>query len=205
MRKNEENMTKKSTFLTEKSTKLCTKNGAQQQENTSENSVLKCKKSVSDCTNNEPKNSTEKCINSAAEEGRKSYQKNTVCVPKNSLCWNCKRACTDRLHQCSWSSEFKPVKGWTAEPFVIREGTKRPLPTYHVKACPQFIKRDKFNGEISKAIAFLSDYFHKTGVTIYSHLEEYIDRYEAETGEKFPTWVLWVKLDKSWQRKESFE
>ena len=180
------NMTEKSTFLTEKSTKLCTENGTKQQENLI-------------------KNSTEKYKETAAEKTSESDKKNTNFSPKNSICWNCKRACTDRLHQCSWSSEFKPVKDWTAEPFVIREGTKRPLPTYHVKACPQFIKRDKFNGEISKAIAFLSDYFHKTGVTIYSHLEEYIDRYEAETGEKFPTWVLWVKLDKSWQRKESSE
>lgn len=177
------NMTEKSTFLTEKSTKLCTENGTQPHKNTPENSIEKYKKS-------------------AAEKVRKSDLEKSAFSPKNSLCWNCKRACTDRLHQCSWSSEFKPVKGWEAEYYIIREGTKRPLPTYHVKTCPKFIKRDPFDGEMGKAIAFLSEYFHKTGVTIYKHLDEYIDRWEAETEKKFPAWVIWVKRDKEWQRND---
>lgn len=167
----------------------------------SKNSVRNCKEKVSDCANNEPENSTEKYKKSAAEEVRKSDQKTAACVPKNSLCWNCKRACTDRVHQCSWSSESKPVKGWTAEPYVIREGGRRPLPTYYVKQCPKFIKRDPFDGEIGKAIEFLCKYFNRTGITIYNHLEEYIDRWEAETEKKFPAWVIWVKKDKEWQRK----
>lgn len=176
------NMTEKSTFLTEKSTKSCTKNSIEKYKNTTENSTEKYKKS-------------------AAEEVRKSDQKPAACVPKNSLCWNCKRACADRVHQCSWSSESKPVKGWAAEPYVIREGGKKPLPTYCVKKCPKFIKRDPFDGEIGKAIEFLCKYFDRTGITIYNNLEEYIDRWEAETGKKFPTWVIWVKRDKEWQRK----
>lgn len=167
----------------------------------SKNSVQKCKEKVSDCANNGSENSTEKYKKSAAEEMRKSDQKPAACVPKNSLCWNCKRACADRVHQCSWSSESKPVKGWAAEPYVIREGGKKPLPTYYVKKCPKFIKRDPFDGEIGKAIEFLCKYFDRTGITIYNHLEEYIDRWEAETGKKFPTWVIWVKRDKEWQRK----
>ena len=86
----------------------------------SKNSVQKCKEKVSDCANGGSENSTEKYKKSAAEEVRKSDQKPAVCVPKNSLCWNCKRACADRVHQCSWSSESQPVKGWAAETHVIR-------------------------------------------------------------------------------------
>ena len=97
------NMTEKSILLTEKSTKSYTEN------------------------------MTEKYKKSAAEEVRKSDQKSAARVPKNSLCWNCKRACADRVHQCSWSSESKPVKGWAAEPCVIREGVRKPFPTYYVK------------------------------------------------------------------------
>lgn len=165
------NMTEKSILLTEKSTKSCTKN------------------------------STEKYKKSAAKEVRKSDQKSAACVPKNSLCWNCKRACADRVYQCSWSSEFKPVKGWAAEPYIIREGGRKPFLTYHVKKCLKFIKKDPFDGEIGKAIGFLCKYFDRTDITIYNHLEEYIDRWEAETEKKFPTWVIWVKRDKEWQRK----
>lgn len=165
--------------------------------NMTEKSILLTEKSIESCT----KNSTEKYKKSAAEEVRKSDQKPAARVPKNSLCWNCKRACVDRVHQCSWSSEFKPVKGWEAEPCVIREEERKPFPTYYVKKCPKFIKKDPFDGKIGKAIEFLCKYFDKTDITIYSHLEEYIDRWEAETGKKFPTWVIWVKRDKEWQRK----
>ena len=93
----------------------------------SKNSVQKCKEEVPDCANDGSENSTEKYKKSAAEKVRKSDLEKSAFSPKNSLCWNCKRACTDRLHQCSWSSEFKPVKGWEAEYYIIREGTKRPL------------------------------------------------------------------------------
>ena len=30
---------------------------------------------------------------------------------KEQLCWACQKACGD----CSWSSCFQPVEGWTAE------------------------------------------------------------------------------------------
>lgn len=154
---------------------------------------------------NTVENSVEKYKKSATEEVQKSDLKNAACIPKNSLCWNCKRACTDRLHQCSWSSEFKPVKGWVAEAFTIKEGSKKPIPSYIVKECPKYRQRDRFEGEFTKAIAFFGEYFHKSNVTIYSHLEQYIERYETETGEKIPVWVLWAKKDREWEQRGVLE
>ena len=55
-----------------------------------------------------------------------------------SRCWNCRRA----IGECSWSSEFIPVKGWTAEktiikttPSAIRDGK---VDSYLVYDCPLF-------------------------------------------------------------------
>lgn len=60
-----------------------------------------------------------------------------------SICWNCER-CYGR---CSWSREFKPVKGWKATATtvinVIGTGKYRkgkPTPSYHVQECPLFEK-----------------------------------------------------------------
>ena len=52
----------------------------------------------------------------------------------NQLCWRCKNSCGT----CSWSRNLMPVKGWVAEPSVIKQqGIK--LHTYKVIECPQFI------------------------------------------------------------------
>lgn len=44
---------------------------------------------------------------------------------KDTLCWSCKNYCGG----CSWSREFKPVKGWTAK--ETNQG-------YLVLKCPKF-------------------------------------------------------------------
>lgn len=51
-----------------------------------------------------------------------------------SLCWRCKRA----TGFCSWSREFEPVKGWTAEKTIT--GT---MESYEVKQCPLFEKNKR--------------------------------------------------------------
>jgi hypothetical protein len=57
----------------------------------------------------------------------------------NSLCWLCKRA----YGLCSWSRHFEPVKGWEAEPTVIKgdkKGRNPDIHSYEVKKCPLFIQ-----------------------------------------------------------------
>lgn len=58
----------------------------------------------------------------------------------NTLCWQCKRAYGD----CSWSESFVPVKGWNAEPTIIKGNKKEPeIYSYNVKKCPLFIKEKR--------------------------------------------------------------
>ena len=60
-----------------------------------------------------------------------------------ALCWDCKNA----TGGCSWSSEFKPVKGWVAK--KIGKTTARPYSTYKVEQCPEFV-RDSCDGGLKK-------------------------------------------------------
>lgn len=52
---------------------------------------------------------------------------------KQTLCWDCKKA----VKECPWSANFEPVEGWDAEPTLVM-ADYRPLPSFHVKACPLF-------------------------------------------------------------------
>ena len=48
-------------------------------------------------------------------------------------CWTCKKACGG----CSWSREFKPVAGWTAqETYIISNGEY--AASYQITACPEY-------------------------------------------------------------------
>ena len=54
-----------------------------------------------------------------------------------SLCWDCKKA----IGECSWSEEFKPVKGWDATPTVIKSSAHNIDPfvdSFIVHSCPLF-------------------------------------------------------------------
>ncbi len=48
-----------------------------------------------------------------------------------SLCWSCANAVPNSHHGCSWSREFEPVEGWTAEHDIIKD-------SYRVQECPEF-------------------------------------------------------------------
>lgn len=50
-------------------------------------------------------------------------------------CWTCKNACGG----CSWSREFKPVEGWTAEPNYLKSNGVW-ADTYKIISCPQYEK-----------------------------------------------------------------
>lgn len=65
------------------------------------------------------------------------------CVSKHStLCWDCEKACG----KCSWSREFKPIKGWRAIPTQIYQYTtlkrgkhyRYSTDSFDVYECPEF-------------------------------------------------------------------
>ena len=69
-------------------------------------------------------------------------------VGAGSLCWRCVRSVPGAGGKkgCSWSREFVPVNGWTAEPKEIcdsKPGCKRVIVSYSVILCPEFIEEKK--------------------------------------------------------------
>ena len=54
---------------------------------------------------------------------------------KTQLCWSCKNACGG----CSWSREFKPIKGWNATPTKLL-GDDRYIDSFKIVECPEYIK-----------------------------------------------------------------
>lgn len=53
------------------------------------------------------------------------------------LCWGCAKACGG----CSWSRDFKPVKGWTARETVLKtQSTIQEIKSYSISACPEFVE-----------------------------------------------------------------
>lgn len=67
---------------------------------------------------------------------------------KSNICFDCQNA----VCGCSWSRDFTPVPGWTAEKTVIRQiyvkGYEQDVETYHITACPQFVPDKGFNAFI---------------------------------------------------------
>ena len=55
-------------------------------------------------------------------------------------CWECAKACNGG---CSWSADFTPVEGWTAEETVDCSGAT----SYMILECPEFVKEDRENRE----------------------------------------------------------
>lgn len=53
---------------------------------------------------------------------------------EHTICWDCKKACCG----CSWSAEFKPVKGWVATPAKIKSIQGQYQGSFIVHECPQF-------------------------------------------------------------------
>lgn len=57
------------------------------------------------------------------------------------LCWDCANACGG----CRWSSEFKPVNGWTAKEVYVGQ-KDRGAYTYFITECPEFKRDGMYNG-----------------------------------------------------------
>ena len=62
-----------------------------------------------------------------------------------SICWDCKNSVPSECYGCSWSREFKPVRGWIAQKTHIKSdefkaGKRRQqIVSYNVRKCPHFI------------------------------------------------------------------
>lgn len=57
------------------------------------------------------------------------------------LCWNCRNAIPSPQYGCPWSREFKPVKGWTAKPIIVKNPP--PYTSYCITGCPLYIPDKK--------------------------------------------------------------
>jgi len=62
-------------------------------------------------------------------------------MASQQLCWTCKKVCGGG--GCPWADKLKPVKGGTTEPKeyrVPRPGRVIVSTTYHITACPLYVK-----------------------------------------------------------------
>lgn len=52
------------------------------------------------------------------------------------MCWRCANACGG----CSWSRDYKPVKGWKAIRVAVKHRGELEFYSYRIIFCPQFKK-----------------------------------------------------------------
>lgn len=62
-------------------------------------------------------------------------------IKTQQLCWSCQNAVPNPKtgRGCSWSREFKPVKGWTAKLVTTRAYKNEDATTYKIRKCPEYI------------------------------------------------------------------
>lgn len=126
-------------------------------------------------------------------------------MAKESLCWNCKRACCNPDHTCDWARFGRPVEGWTAEQgrayqiFVPEEERDNPDEAYKteygylVTACPLYEREHRWFThkeaveEICKTLGIVDSSFRHRPA-------QYMRRYETITGEKLPVW-MWSAVE----------
>lgn len=62
---------------------------------------------------------------------------------RQTICWFCRKSGGG----CSWSAEFKPVKGWKAEHTIVRNGKRisEIFESYKVIECPKFEQDRQIN------------------------------------------------------------
>lgn len=68
------------------------------------------------------------CKKCRQEAARRRQEEN------EQLCYKCRYA----IGGCHWSDKFLPVKGWDAEPTIIKDNIIGDIPSFKIKHCPQF-------------------------------------------------------------------
>jgi len=81
----------------------------------------------------EPEDLTGRAVGRAAP----MYKKARSTASRANICFDCENACGGAL--CQWADRLEPVPGWTAE-VVSHSYRGDVIDTYHVTACPNFIK-----------------------------------------------------------------
>lgn len=66
---------------------------------------------------------------------KNKYTSNANHKTKDTLCCWCGKFCGG----CSWSKDFIPVEGWTATPTITSGNGCRPVESYLITACPDFV------------------------------------------------------------------
>lgn len=53
----------------------------------------------------------------------------------DQICYTCKNA----TGGCLWSKYFLPIKGWDADPTIIKDSEIGEIPSFKIKSCPNYI------------------------------------------------------------------
>lgn len=66
--------------------------------------------------------------------------KKNILGKSETLCFSCVHAVPveSKGTGCPWSRDFRPVKGWDAEPTTLRLSAKAQDGSFFVRACPKF-------------------------------------------------------------------
>lgn len=127
------------------------------------------------------------CPNKMPQNKRKNYP------TQESICWNCKRALNSPNCRCSWSKDLVPVPGWETIPGGKQvDGERAPI----VISCPKFVKYHEFT-TMKEAMKPVCEYLGRPLRGILNHLYYWLGKYEIESGNKVPGWVMWAAQEKA--------
>lgn len=96
---------------------------------------------------------TQSCGCYQIEKAKERASKVLLKENRTNICIDCQKACGG----CSWSEidpatkkiRFEPVPGWTAKKVRLNSGImggkRRILETYHITACPEFVRDERRN------------------------------------------------------------
>ena len=100
---------------------------------------------------------------------------------RDQLCWSCTKACG----QCSWSRELTPVEGWTAEQVVYPGLEVEDDTTYHITACPEFVRDPRRERKPKRDNGVARTPVPCKGICILTGEERYYDSLRAASKDGF--------------------
>lgn len=80
---------------------------------------------------------------------------------KETICWSCDNACGS----CPWSSDFKPIPGWSATPTHIADTQSQVFNSYIVTKCPSYKPTVDYYESETELLEIVA---HRTGYSTYS-------------------------------------
>lgn len=107
---------------------------------------------------------------------------------KESICWNCKKACNTDKCYCSWSEKFIPVEGWEAEETSFKnKGSNEIIKSYCVISCPKFASDDRLVNKLyyyekADLLEDMANFFSVSIRTIQRRMTKFFAEFEKEFG-----------------------